>query len=94
MSEFPHSEQLNNRQRTNAERVSTIIHALTDRHYIPRTTVEPILEPNNSQSFQHDIPDTREGFDAQGNFHRPIVERTDVAQLNRWDSMGDYITDL
>ena len=91
--EFPRPEQLSKRERTNAERVSSIIHAITDRHYIPRNTVEPILEPRNSQSFQYDIPDTQEGFDKNGNFHRPVLERTEVAQQElggRWDDMGRY----
>ena len=97
MNEFPRPEQLNNNQRSKAERVSSVIHALTDRHYVPP-----------SQSFQADVPDTREGFDENGNFHRvmphrengvvdpshPGYEVTVYQPQNRWGSMGEYIADL
>lgn len=100
MSEFPKPEQLSRRQRSNAERVSSIIHALTD-HIRYETPSEHFQA---SQSFQIDIPDSQEGFDADGNFHRLqsysesadiVIERTDQAQLpftggGRWDDMGRY----
>ena len=82
MNEFPRPEQLNNNQRSKAERVSEVIHALTDHlrytnpseHFVkPIEKNEPIFEP--SQSFQHDIIDDKEGFDSNGNFHRTIPHK-------------------
>lgn len=86
MNEFPKPEQMSRQQRTNVERISTIVHALTDhiRHTNPSEHFTEPLQP--TRSFQVDIPDTRQGFDVNGNFHRTVS--------SRWSDMGEYITDL
>jgi len=88
MNEFPRPEQLNNNQRSKAERVSEVIHALTDHlrhtnpseHFVkPIEKVNPLSIPRGDNeelySFQHDIIDDKEGFDSNGNYHRTIPHK-------------------
>lgn len=69
------------------ERLKDLAHLLCPLKEVVK--INPLSIPRGDDeelySFQYDIPDNRNGFDIDGNYHR---------SQNRWDDMGRYVIDL